>query len=80
MSIDITALFVCLDDFSKLYETSLKARTFPNTNKRQRSGYLSLSEMLFIEVFYHFSPYKDFKHYYLYGICHEHRDKCPAPH
>lgn len=30
-----------------------------------------------ILVFYHLSYYKDFKHYYLFGICHEHRrDSC----
>ena len=42
---------------------------------RQRDGYLSLEELLLIGILYHFSPYKDFKHYYLYGICLEHRDK-----
>jgi hypothetical protein len=31
--------------------------------------------MLLIEILFHFSPYKDFKHYYLYGIMQEHRDK-----
>ena len=75
MSIDITALFVCLDDFCKLYESALKAKALPDNHHRHREGYLSLSEMLLIEVLYHFSPYKDFKHYYLYGICQEHRHK-----
>lgn len=75
MYIDITTLFVCLDDFCKLYENSIKENALPNPNCRNREGYLSLSEMLFIEVYFHLSPYKDFKHYYLYGICYEHRDK-----
>lgn len=75
MTIDITALFTCLDDFCKLYETALKAQALPARQQRQREGYLSLSELLFIEVFFHFSAYKDFKHYYLYGMCCEHRDK-----
>lgn len=74
MNIDTTALFVCLDDFCKLYESSIKSRALP-CKSRIRDGYLSLSEMLFIEIFYHFSPYKDFKHYYLYGIMNEHRNK-----
>jgi hypothetical protein len=74
MPIDITALYVCLDDFSKLYKSSLRSHTLPGKS-RIREGYLSLSEMLLIEIFYHFSPYKDFKHYYLYGIMNEHRDK-----
>ncbi len=75
MTIDATALFVCLDDFSKLYDKVLKAKALQSGTRRNRAGYLSLSEMLFIEVFYHFSPYKDFKHYYHYGICQEHRSK-----
>jgi len=65
MPIDITALYVCLDDFCKLYEVALNARTLPHSKQRRRQGYLSLSEMLLIEVLFHLSPYKDFKHYYL---------------
>ena len=75
MTIDTTALFVCLDDFCKLYETALKTQALPTHQQRRREGYLSLSEILFIEIFFHFSAYKDFKHYYLYGICLEHRNK-----
>lgn len=75
MSIDITTLFVCLDDFCKLYESVQKAHSLPSLTKRNRQGYLSLSEMLLIEIYFHFSAYKDFKHYYIYGICLEHRSK-----
>jgi hypothetical protein len=73
MTINITALYVCLDDFCKLYNSALKSKTLPSLKVRQRCGTLSLSEMLFIEVLFHFSPYKDFKHYYLYGICQQYR-------
>ena len=75
MNIDITALYVCLDDFCKLYKTSQSNQLLPSYKSRNREGYLSLSEVLLIEILYHFSPYKDFKHYYLYGIMNEHRDK-----
>jgi len=75
MSIDITALYVCLADFCKLYNSCLKYYCLPSQKQRYRQGYLSLEEILFIEVYFHFSPYKDFKHYYLYGICLEHRNK-----
>ena len=75
MKVDITALFVCVDDFCKLYQKALRSYSLPKSPKRNRSGYLSLSEMLFIQILYHFSAYKDFKHYYLYGIVIEHRDK-----
>ena len=75
MKIDITTLFVCLDDFCKLYEACLKEKALPNPSIRQRSGYLTLSEMLLIEVLYHFSAYKNFKYFYLHDICDRHRDK-----
>ena len=68
MTIDITTLFVCLDDFCKLYESSLKAKTLPTCKTRQRQGYLSLSEMLLIEILYHFSHYKNFKYFYIHDI------------
>ena len=68
MSIDSTTLFVCLDDFCRLYESSVKAKAFPSLKSRQRQGYLSLSEMLYIEILYHLSPYKNFKYFYVYEI------------
>ena len=73
MKIDIIALFVCLDDFCKLYENCLKEGSLPFKTQRLRQGYLSLSEIMLIEVLYHFSPFKDFKRFYLYGICQDHR-------
>lgn len=73
MRIDITALFVCLDDFCTLYENAIRERALPPTGTRHRTGYLSLSEQLFIEVLYHFSPFKDFKRFYHYGLCNEYR-------
>lgn len=75
MSIDITALFVCLDDFCKLYESCLKEKALPHVSVRCRAGSLTLSEMLLIEVLYHFSAYKNFKYFYLHDICDRHRDK-----
>ena len=66
MNIDITALFVCIDDFCKLYNSAMTSRLLPPpSGTRKRDGFLSLSEMLTIEIMFHFSPYKDFKHYYV---------------
>lgn len=75
MNIDITRLFVCLDDFCKLYEIAIKSKTLPSDKQRHRRAKLSLSEMLLIEVMFHLSDFKCFKHYYLYFICTIHRDK-----
>ena len=66
--------FVCLDDFCKLYEVVRKEKALVvEKNQRHREGLFSLSEMMLIEVLYHFSPFKDFKRFYLYGICHEYK-------
>lgn len=74
MNIDITALFVALDDFATLYEEACRQRCLQAPGSRARSGYLSLSEMLLIEILYHVSPFKDFKRFYKYGIELERRD------
>ena len=75
MNIDITTLFVCLDDFCKLYELSIKSKSLPCHKTRYRPGYLSLSEMMLIEVLYHFSHDKNFKYFYLHDILGRHRNK-----
>jgi len=41
--------------------------------KRRGGGKLCLSEMLFIMTLFHLSAYKDFKHFWLYGICYKYR-------
>jgi hypothetical protein len=40
MSLGNTALFVCLDDFAKLYEAWERHRLIPTSQQRQRSGKL----------------------------------------
>ena len=73
MAIDITALYCCLDDFCKVFEDWEAHRLIPSGQTRKRSGKLSRSEMLFIVVLFHLSPYKNFKTFYLYGIGVQHR-------
>jgi hypothetical protein len=68
MSLNITALFCRLDDFCQLYQTCERRKLIPAMGQRHRSGKLCLSEMLFIMVLFHVSPFKDFKYFYLYGI------------
>ena len=73
MAVDITALDCCLDDFCKVFEEWEAHRLIPSGQTRKRSGKLSRSEMLFIMVLFHLSPYKNFKTFYLYGIGVQHR-------
>ena len=74
MAIDITALYCCLDDFCKVFEDWEAHRLIPSQTTRQRTGKLSRSEMLFIMVLFHLSPFKHFKVFYHYGI----GQQCPA--
>ncbi len=71
MTIDITALYCCLDDFCNLYDEWEGHRLIPSQKTRHRIGKLSRSEMVFIMVLFHLSPYKHFKAFYLYGIGHQ---------
>ena len=73
MTVDITALYCCLDDFCNVFEDWEAHRLIPSPQTRQRSGKLSRAEMLFIMVLFHLSPYKNFKTFYLYGIGCQHR-------
>jgi transposase len=74
MSLNNTALFCCLDDFCKLYQDCERRNLIPKLGSRCRPGKLCLSERLFIMVLFHASPFKDFKHFYLYGIESKYRD------
>ena len=62
------ALFCCLDDFAMLFEEWECHHLIPSSCQRRCHGKLSLGEMLFIMVLFHISPYKDFKHFWHYGI------------
>jgi len=73
MSLSNVALFCCLDDFAHLYEECECHHLIEPTGKRRRCGKLCLGEMLFIMVLFHLSPFKDFKNFYLYGICYKYR-------
>ena len=61
MNTSITALFCCIDDFAKVFEDCERKQLISTHRKRLRSGKLSLSEMLFIMVLFHVSPFQNFK-------------------
>jgi Transposase DDE domain len=73
MSVDVTALYCCLDDFCKVIEDWEAHRLIPSPTTRQRPGKLSRAEMLFIVVLFHLSPFKHFKAFYRYGVGQQHR-------
>ena len=66
-------LFCCLDDFAKIYNDWQQHHLIPSSSQRQRAGKLCLGKMLFIMVLFHLSAYRDFKHFWHYGVEQEFR-------
>jgi hypothetical protein len=64
-----TTIYAIVDDFCKLYEKTQSHYYLEDNKKRCRNTLLSLSEMISIVIFYHFSGYKYFKLYYENEIC-----------
>ena len=74
MSLSTTALFCGLDDFAQTYEAWERHKLVPSARKRRGPGKLSLGESLFIMVLFHLSAFKDFKHFWIYGVEQKYRD------
>lgn len=64
---DIVALFCIVDDFCKEFEPEWNKRLIDN-RKRKRASALSLSEIMTIVIFFHYSGYRTFKKYYLLQV------------
>ena len=62
------ALYVCIDDFSKIYEEWEQKKLVGTTKNRKREGKLNISEKLLIVVLYHLEKFKNFKCYYKYAV------------
>ena len=59
-----TTIFCIVDDFCKIYQKWIQHQLLQSNKQRSREGKLSISEAISIMIFYHFSPYKNFKLYY----------------
>ena len=68
MKYDIVALYVCIDDFSKIYEEWEQKKLIRATKNRKREGKLSMSEKLLTVILNHLEGFKNFKCYYKYAV------------
>ena len=74
MSLTTPALFCCVSDFAETFEAWERHRLIPTARKRRRAGKVTLGEMLFIMVLFHLSPFKNFNHFWVYGVEQKYRD------
>ena len=68
MKYDIVLLYVCIDDFSKIYEEWEQKKLIGATKNRKRESKLSMSKKLLIVVLYHLEVFKNFKYHYKYAV------------
>jgi len=62
---DLVSIFCEIDDFCKEFESKIEKNLLSNGNgKRNRSLSLTMSEIMTISIYYHFSGYANFKDYY----------------
>lgn len=62
---DLVTIFCEIDDFCKEFESKFDKKLLSNGNgKRKRMLSLTMSEVMTISIWYHYSGYKSFKDYY----------------
>ena len=62
----LVELYCDVDDFCKVFIPQWQKQLLEDgTQKRQRNGHMTTSELMTIVVGFHMSHYRDFKNYYL---------------
>lgn len=71
-------LFVSIDDFCQVFLPFWERKLIEDgSKKRQRSGQLSVSEIMTIMIYFHQSHYRNFKSYYIELVCQHLRGEFP---
>ncbi len=71
-------MFVSVDDFCQVFLPFWKRKLIQDgSKKRQRSGQLSMSEIMTIIIYFHQSQYRNFKAYYIEHVCRYLRGEFP---
>ena len=77
MNTDITALYVCLEEFASMYQEWEKKQLLPSCKQRHRHGRMTLGERLTILIFFYISPCKNFKNYYINYLAKFYKNEFP---
>ena len=74
----LVELFCDVDDFCKVFIPQWQKQLLEDgTQKRQRSGRMTTSEIMTIVVSFHMSHYRDFKNYYLIYVSQVYKEDFP---
>jgi hypothetical protein len=75
---NLVELYCNVDDFCKVFIPQWQKQLLEDgTNKRQRTGQMTTSEIMTIVVGFHMSHYRDFKNYYLGHVSAFYKDAFP---
>lgn len=76
--IPLVDIFCSIDDFCKYFEESGGKNLIENPKrKREKPCRMSLSEIMTIEVMFHFSHYRTFKDFYVNNVLKNYREEFP---
>ena len=64
----ITELFCIIDEFCKHFDAGNLLEDNSGVKRRRRATLLSDSEIMTIQLYFHFGTFRNFKHYYLFCI------------
>ena len=72
MKTNIVDVFCIIDDFSKLFDETIKKKTLEEADKKRRNRKFKMSdsEVMTILILFHLSRYRDLKAFYLQYITH----------
>ena len=73
----LTKIFFDVDNFCQYFTEYWSKKLIPETKKRTRKRTMTMSEIMTITIFFHFSGYRTFKDYYLKYVSVHLRDKFP---
>ena len=75
---NLLELFCHVDDFCQTFEGHWIGHQLTTGRRRRRAGRLCQSEIMTVLIWFHHSPYRDFKAYYLQHVCVHLRDAFPG--